>query len=375
MSWSKKKTRIFNYPFVEGKLSPNIYVPDDMPIATHYFTLTGTITVTTAGTTNPLQNLWPVLCNLIGLVNWNGKPISGVGTGRGINGIPAFFFWFKNYIENSVASLNSGDAMTAALTAKTYNVNFTIPIDEYDPKWSEDAQGRAFYRGVRYGRPFWNFNHGSFAPAVLGNPDVQSYLNTATTPVYTTNLTMTYSVDYVTNLAMNKNDPCLDYAVEYLPAQSFGANISSVNNLQLSLLEMQGLIYMANTSLDADGIETGVNNLAVGNGGLMDTKFGGTIYDQFDTNTLQNDDQKKYFSGSLTWSAGNYVIDQINRSTKGLKKSKTFLGTAGTPYVDAWAGAIPAGATTQSMRLFHYAPNLSASFKQVLGSFGPWGGR
>lgn len=374
MSWATKKVRIAQQIVTENTLSQQFWVPDDAPIATHYFNLTGTITVSAAGTTLILQNLWPVLCNLMGLLTWTGKPKGGLGTGRQIGSIPASFFYLKNYLENSVASLNSGDAMTSALTVKTYNVNFTIPIQEFDPHWSEEAQGRAFYRGARYSRPYFQWQYGAFAPAALGNPDVQSYIATAPA-TYTTNLQMTYSVDYVTNLTMKESDPCLDYAVEYLPAQSFGANLTSVNQQALSLLEMQGLIMIANTGLVASGQETGINNLAQGNGGLMDTKFGGTIYDQFDTNSLQNDDQKKYFSGGLTWPVGLYVIDQINRSTKGLKKSKTFLGTAGTPYLDQWAGSVPAGYINQSSRLWHYAPNLSESFKKILSPFGPWGGR
>jgi len=371
--WATKKTRITQWPFQENVMSPNIWVPNDMPISTHYFNLTGTITVATAATTSILQNLWPVLCNLMGLLTWTGKPNGPLGTGRQISGIPMGWFWFKNYTENSVASLNSGDAMTSALTAKTYQVNFTVPIQEFDPKWSQEAQGRAFYRGARYSRPYWQFLSGQFAPPNLGNPDQQAYIATAGTPAYTYNLTMTYSVDYVTNLPMNANDACIDYAVEYLPALSFGASLSSVNQIALSLLEMQGRIDMFNTALSSAGVETGVNNLAQGNGGLMDTKFGGTIYDQFDTNTLQNDDQKNYFSGGLTWPVGCYTIDQINRTTKGLKAGKTFLGTSGTPYVDEWAGAIPAGSASQSSRLFHYAPNLSASMKKILAPFGPWG--
>jgi hypothetical protein len=372
--WAKKKTKVFSYNFQENVLSPQMYVPNDLPVATHYFNLNGTITVTTAGTTVLQNTLWPVLCNLMGLLTWQGRPNNGLGTGRQINGIPFLWFWLKSYTENSVAPINNGTTLPGAITATTYNVNFTIPISEFDPKWSDQAQGAAIYRGARYGRPYWSIQAGQFAPVNLGNPDVQAYITTAGTPAYTYNLTMTYSVDYVTNLKMSPQDPCLDYAVEYLPSPSFGANLASVNGINLSLQEFQARIDMLNTTVAANGQEVGVNNLAINNGGQMDTRFGGTVYDLFDGNALIADDQSIYFSGGLSWPVGVYTIDQCSRSTVGMKKAKTFIGTAGTPYIDTWAGAIPAGSTSQSLRLLHYAPNLSASFKKLLSPFGPWGG-
>lgn len=369
-----KQTRIYNYQFQEGVLSPPIFIPDDAPIACHYFNIQGTITVTTPGTTSPQNNLWPVLCNLLGYLTFNGKPRQNVGTGKQYNGVPFFALWYKNFYENSVAPQNVGTALTGNLTATTYNVNFTIPVQEFDPKWSTDGQEVGIYRGSRYGRPNWSIQAGRFAPPNLGNPDLQSYIATAATPVYTYNLTVTYSVDYVTNVAMNLNDACLDNSVEYNPILSFGAAVQNTNLIPVNLNAFQGNYILLNTSLDSNGIETGIDNLAVGNGGLMDTKFGGTIYDQMQTSDVKQSAQQKYLSGGLSVQTGVYFIDQIGRSTQGMKASKTFLGTSGQPYLDLYAGPVPGDAETQSVRMIHFASNLSKSFEAILAPFGPWGG-
>ncbi len=369
---------VTQYAFVEGVPSPQLWAPDDRPVATWYWNLKGSITVTTAAASLQTTGIYNALCNLFGRLNWTGNPIVNngqtLGAGRNIKGIPAGYLYLKWLAERGQAPLNTSTTLGANIAQQTYNINITLAFDEFNPKFQEGAQRLGLYRGIRFGRAYWQWQHGYFCQSAFGDPDSSAYINTGAT-AYTTSLTMTMGVDYAMDVKMNSADACWDSAVEYLPALSFGANITQPNNTLLSLNGVQDKIYITNTALSAAGVETGIDNIAIGNGGLADDKFGASVYDQWDLASLVQKTQT--FFSTLPRPTGLFIIDQLNGQNVGIVRGGTLLGTSGSFYFDPWPGVVPGGSTNQSIRLWHSAPNPSSSFvaqANLRGGFGKYGG-
>jgi hypothetical protein len=361
--------QVQQYTLQEGINSPNLWVPGDQPIAFDQFNLSGTIVVSAVtGAPAAQTTLWPVLNNLMGKLTWQGKPKDKSG-GMLVKQIPFGFFWWLDWLYNSNQPPNTGTV--TPLTATTYTVNFTVTVPRFDPKWSDLAQRMACYRGARYGKPYWQFLHGFFCPAAgVTDPDTSAYVGTAT---YTTALTVTYSVGYVTDLGQTPNDECFDMAVEYPNVFSFGNSSSQGNNINLTEREIQNLILLFNTSVGSTGIETPINNLGVTGGQLIKTKFGAKPKDEFNPQSLQGRDQQIWLANQV-WPTGAYAIDQINRTLSGVN-AKTLLATSGEFYIDTNPGTVPGGATSQSLRPLHLSHNLSATAMASLNpTLKPFGG-
>lgn len=361
--------QVMQYQLGEGTFGSQLWVPGDQPIAFDQFSLTGTITVSAVtGSPAAQTTLWPVLNNLMGKLTWTGKPLDN-SNGMNVKQVPLGAFWYLDWLFNSNQPPNTG--LVTPLTATTYTVNFSVTVPRFDPRWSDQAQELAIYRGVRYARPYWQFLHGTFCPAAgVTDPDLAAYVGTAT---YTTNLQVTYNVGYVTDVPMNAGDHCFDLDVEYNPVFNFGSASSQANELLLSSREIQDMILLMNTSVGSTGIETPVNNLGVIGGQLINTKLGAKPKDQFQPSGLQASDQRIWLANQ-TWPTGVFGIDQINRSLKKVN-TKTLLATTGDFYIDTNPGATPSGATSQSVRPFHFSHNLSASAKAALGpKLKPFGG-
>lgn len=366
--------QVFQYQLQEGQFSPNLWVPNDMPIAWHQFNLNGSIVVSNlnSGTQTVQTTLWPVLCNLLGKLNWQGKPTDG-SSGVNIKGIPMGFFYFQDWLYNANQPPNSGTVST--LTATTYNVNLTITVNLFDPKWSDAAQMLACYRGSRYQRPYWQLQHGMFNPAAgVTDPDMASYVFTTAAATYTTNLQVTYNVGYVTDFGMGANDECFDISVEYPIVPSFGNAAGQANNVNFTERELQDMILLMNTGVTAGTLaETPINNLGVIGGQLIKTKFGARPQSEFNPTSLQGQDQRIWLANQV-WPTGVYGIDLINRSLTNAY-TKTWIKN-GDFYLDTNPGTIPGGYTSQSLRPFHLSHNMSRSSNNAIASkLVPFGGR
>lgn len=350
--------QVTQYTLQEGQLSPNLWVPNDRPVAWHQFNLAGTITVSNlnAGTQTVQTTLWPVLNNLLGKLTWQGKPTDG-SNGVNIKGIPMGFFWYLDWLYNANQPPSSGTVAT--LTATTYTVNLTVTVNLFDPRWATAAQDMAAYRGIRYGRPYWQLQHGVFNPSAgVTDPDLTSYVFTTAAATYTTALTVTYNVGYVTDFGMSKSDHCFDPSVEYPIVPQFGNSSGMGNNINFTEKQLQDMILLMNTTVATTTLaEAPTNNLGVIGGALIKTKFGAKPQSEFNPASLQGQDQRIWLANQ-TWPTGVWGVDLINRSLTGARK-KTWLKN-GDFYVDTNPGATPGGSASQSLRPFHLSHNLSA---------------